>query len=199
MEELNFFPDIEYNKQKRKHYYIFLLLAFIFICGFGFAFIIMGGGTLYLGIVLIVVFMLLLLTLPKAMKNYPVLNAAILNVSDDGLKINGVEVKYDEIKLVRTTCFVPDVGNTDDNFAFFEKCVKRPTDDEFTGSFDVYVTSKDGKDVVHYCVVEKCKDALQAMVDFGFEKYALAFSQGRNYKVAEYKLKKQKDGTQQAD
>lgn len=191
MEELNFYPDIEYNKQKRKHYYIFLLLAFIFVCGFGFAFIIMGGATLYMGIILIAVFMLLLLTLPKAMKNYPVLNDVVLAIGGDGIKINGVEVKYEDIKLVRVTCFVPSVGDANDNLAFFERCVKKPVDEDFTGSFDVYVLSKDGKkDVVHYCVAAKCNAALQAMVDFGFEKYTLAFSQNRNYKEAEYKLKK---------
>lgn len=191
MEEFNFYSDIDYNKSKRKHFYIFMILAFVFICGFGFSFIIIGGGTLYLGIALIVIFLLLLLTFPRALKNYPVVNKTILTIGDGYLEINGVKVNYKDIKVVRVTCFVPPVGDENDNLAYFEKCVKKPTEDRFTGSFDVYVLSKDGKKTVgYYSVIEDCKEALQVLSDTGFNKYKLAFSMKRMYKEAEYKLSK---------
>ncbi len=171
--DMEFYPDIAYNKAKRRKF--FILFAITMVCMLGLLSIMIVNDPKSLTVFLFMfVILVLLILLPSVLKSYPVNGKPIIEIGDKQIIYHGKYVV--ELKdIVGFKCNV------------LHPCTSRiPAEmiDELTevgnhlteeirfGDVDLIIKGEKKNETLYATVID-CVGAAQALVDFGVKDYTL--------------------------
>lgn len=180
-----FFPNREYN-QKRRNKYFTLLAIFTFIILLMDVWFI--ADKLYWALFLNVLLVFFIVLIPKTLKENPVDNKPVLEVSRDKLCVTGKDVARADVRWVKIIVYIGRVGNSLENRKFLEECAAGKPLLEMLGSVEVCYAGKDGKPAYEYAVCENVVEALMAILEQGKTEYRLGYSLGKDYLVSTYNV-----------
>ena len=184
-----FYPDYEYNREKRKKYFTLLILACVLMGGVGVTFIILDN--LMIGLISLGVLVIGLVTLPSALSNYPLKKQPLIEVGDGKVKLYGKEeYSVKDVLIASVMIDVPNVkGTKEEKVKFLNEIASTKPSEPVTGACDVLVKDAKGKEITKYNIVADSIGALQALLEAGVKQYRVIYAMKNLSVKAKYRVR----------
>lgn len=186
MQKLNkFYPNKAYNHRKRiKYFVMFAVLATLMLMMDAW-FI---ASEFYFGLLLNAILIAFIALIPKTLKENPVDDKPILELSPTQVKVGGKVIDKSNVLWVKAIVYLGSVGNPIENREFLIECASGKPLEGMLGSFEV-AYQEGGKNKSEFAIFDNVCEALLQFVAEGKVEYRLGYSLGKEYRVSTYNLK----------
>ena len=191
---VNFYPDVEFNKNERKKTIILCGVLLFFLCGMGISIIASAlqnpesSAGWIPGLLMVVLFVMVISMMPSAFKQFPVKRVPLITLRPKEITINGETFKQADVKEVRLTITLAPVGNKAENEKFLDSILDKEPEAGVTGNLDFAVPGPKGKIKTVYTTIENGYEALLALYQAGYKHYSIVYSMKKLAKRSTYDL-----------
>ena len=191
---VNFYPDVDFNKNERKKTIILCGILLFFLCGMGISIIASAlknpasSAGWIPGLLMVVLFVMVISMMPSAFKQFPVKRVPLITLKPKEITINGETFKQSDVKEVRLTITLAPVGNKEENEKFLNSILDKEPEAGVTANLDFAVPGPKGKIKTVYTTIENGYGALLALYQAGYKHYSIVYSMKKLAKRSTYDL-----------
>lgn len=192
MNEQNFYPNLDYNRQNRKKFFTLIILL-IACMGVVVGLMVTIQQYLFAAVFGFIIIMTLFL-IPSAIKNHPVKSdVPVLSVQNKTFSVSGKTYNVSDIDMISVTVLLNPVSKIkDENLKYLQETAKKFPEEKMLGNVDVRLkkgVAKKGEEVL-YTTLEDCLGACVALVGAGAKHYSIYFNIKKLNEKAQFSITK---------
>lgn len=188
--EKNYYPNIQYNKNKKRTGLIFSILLLVVMLGPTSLFF--STGQMDFAAIFGMFLLLPIFLIPSIIKNYPTKNEPIVIIKDKEMFIDKVTAKYKDVTLIKVTIELPASKLDSENDALLQKVKTEKPENVYFGNLDIVWKDAKGKKRVLYSHIDNVIDALETLLSLGLKHYEINFTIRKKSVKCEYDIRKEK-------